>query len=68
MNKRKYYTVYLTKDESVVAFGDITNIARMLGLSKSTVRPMISKASKGEYKKYEIEIEELEDINEFNIA
>ena len=63
MKKRKYYTVYLTKDESVVAFGDIKNVAEMLGLKESTVRPMICRARKGEHQTYEVEVEELLESN-----
>lgn len=57
---RMYYTIYLAKDDSVVAHGTIKQLARELNRSENCVASLISKNSRGIHKKYIIVKELLE--------
>ena len=57
----KYYTVYLAKDDSIVAFGTARNCARMLGLTPSRFHQLLSQIRSGKSKKYEFYSEPIDE-------
>ena len=59
---KMYYTVYLKKDESVVAWGTAKECASMLGWSDATFRSTMCKTNRGERNKYEFVKEKMERV------
>ena len=57
VRKYVYYTVYLAKNDRVIAFGLAEDCAKMLGMNKATFFSTVSHAKKGDNGKYEIEKE-----------
>ena len=57
MRKYVYYTVYLAKNDRVIAFGLAEDCAKMLGMNKATFFSTVSHAKKGDNCKYEFEKE-----------
>ena len=57
MRKYVYYTVYLAKNDRVIAFGLAEDCAKMLGMNKATFFSTVSHAKKGGNCKYEFEKE-----------
>lgn len=47
MRKYVYYTVYLAKNDRVIAFGLAGDCAKMLGMNKATFFSTLSNAKKG---------------------
>jgi|GEM_PF-3104893 len=60
MRKYVYYTVYLAKNERVIAFGLAEDCAKMLGMNKATFFSTVSHAKRGDNGKYEVEKEIIE--------
>ena len=50
----KYYTIYLNKNDRVIAYGSAKEIAEALNISRATVYSRISKAMSGTAKKYAV--------------
>lgn len=61
-SSKKYYTVYLAKNDQIVAFGDKETCADMLGMSQKSFYSMISDVRAGRNKKYEICSEPLDPV------
>lgn len=57
MRKYVYYTVYLAKNDRVIAFGLAGDCAKMLGMNKATFFSTLSNAKKGDNEKYEFQKE-----------
>lgn len=51
---RKIYTVYLTKNDEIVASGTAEECAKQMGMSKSVFRTTVSRAKTAKRKKYEV--------------
>lgn len=64
MRKYVYYTVYLAKNDKVIAFGLAEDCAKMLGMNKATFFSTVSHAKKGANCKYEFE-KEIMDRDEY---
>ncbi len=62
--KYVYYTVYLAKNDKVIAFGLAEDCAKMLGMNKATFFSTVSHAKKGANCKYEFE-KEIMDRDEY---
>ena len=54
-----YYTIYLADEDTIVAFGDSTHCAKMLGMTLPSFYSMITRVSRGTNKKYEYYAEPL---------
>lgn len=53
--KPKFYVVYLTKDDSIVAVGSAKECAKQMGLKNDQAfRDIISRSKLGKIKKYEV--------------
>ena len=55
-----YYTVYLNKDDTIVASGTAKECANAMGKSVNCFHSMVSKNKKGIQKKYFVVIEKYE--------
>lgn len=53
---KKQYTLYLAKDDSIVASGTAKECAEQMGVTESTFKSTVSRAKSGERKKYEVYI------------
>ena len=61
----KFYMVYLAKDDSIVAVGSAKECTKQMGLkSESAFRDLVSKASLGKIKKYEVIISDSDTIGD----
>ena len=49
-----YYTVYLAKNDKIVAFGTPAECAEMLGMTKNTFLSTMSHTKRGRLTKYEV--------------
>lgn len=58
--KYVYYTVYLAKNDRVIAFGLAEDCAKMLGMNKATFFSTVSRAKKGDNGKYEFQKETID--------
>lgn len=58
----KYYTIYLAKNDEIVAFGDRKACAAMLGVSEKSLYSIVSGARNGRNKKYEVYSEPLDPV------
>lgn len=61
----KYYTVYLNKNDKIVAFGDASQCAEQLKLSQGAAgfRTLLCRAKKGQLTKYVIVCEDVNDCD-----
>lgn len=60
----KYYTVYLRKTDEVIASGTSKECARILKKSVNGFHSMVSKNLKGKQNKYDVIVEEDNDLEE----
>lgn len=56
---KKYYTVYLNMDDSIVTSGTARECAKQMGKSENSFRSMISFTRSGKNKKYTVVVEEV---------
>ena len=67
-NQKKYYTIYDTKTDAILASGFLTECAKQFGTNKRCMSSIISKSIHGDRTKYSVVVENIqdEDMEEFD--